>query len=452
MEETPKVQFHPDAAARFNELAQYILDSVKLFGPAQSPPSVRTELHPVVEIPAWDIIGEVKVEQSAVNPIGEEVARYWDSNGSRVGWEGEEFGKIKELARKFAGATPIKGQVSETFLCNETFNWLRSTLERQRTDALSDYIGNCCATVIEDHDIWIPVHQTYSSQDFTLGDVEFRTVSKAMMDDWFTRLFPEGIKEPSAAYAINRERSQIQAAIAARICVKAERLKAREIAQSAANEAVGLLRFLSPVNWSCRTVSYTQPLGKQNTLQSVELFVKDGSILNSNKEAIDQGPPAWSIDDAQKLFPGLLEDLQKLAADPRSTEFRRDLYDALQLHSRNSVAISVSHKIVFVIAAIESMLLKDSNEPIQKNLGERIAFMVGKTLDERKRIVASVDKFYQIRSQLIHHGREASATDVQAIDLFFIHAWWTFRHLLASLDQYKTKTELISTLEDRKLS
>jgi hypothetical protein len=452
MEETPKVQFHPDAAARFDELAQHILDSVKSFGPAHPPPSVKTEIHPVVEIPASDIIGEIKVDQSAVNLLGEEVARYWDANGFRVGWEGEEFGKIKELARKFAGVAPIKGQVSEAFLCNETFNWLRSTLERQRTDSLSEYIANGCASVIEDNEIWIPVYQTYSSQDFTLGEVEFRTVSKAMMDDWFHRLFPEGIKDPSAAYAINRERSQIQAAIAARICVKAERQRAREIAQSSANEAVGLLRFLSHVNWTCRIVSYSQPLGKQNTLQSVELFVKHGSILNSNKEAIDQGPPAWNIDDARGLSPGLFEDLQKLAADRRSTEFRRDLYDALQLYSRNPVAASVSHKIVFVIAAIESMLLKDSNEPIQKNLGERMAFLVGKSLDERKRIVANVDEFYRIRSRLIHHGREAGATDVQAIDLFFFLVWWTFRHLLASLDQHKTKAELISALEDRKLS
>jgi hypothetical protein len=107
---------------------------------------------------------------------------------------------------------------------------------------------------------------------------------------------------------------------------------------------------------------------------------------------------------------------------------------------------------VFVIAAIESLLLKDSNEPIQKNLGERMAFIVGKTLDERKPIVANVDEFYRIRSRLIHHGREATARDTAVIDAFFFNVWWTFRHLLASVDQYKTKTDLISTLEDRKLS
>jgi hypothetical protein len=332
------------------------------------------------------------------------------------------------------------------------FNWLRATLELERNDSLSNYIAGRCSVVIEDHEIWIPVHQTYSAQDFALGDVEFRRLSKAMMEEWFGRFFPEGIKDPGAAYAINRERSPMQGCIAARIRVKAERQKAREIAQIAANEAVGLLRFLSHVNWTCRIVSYCAPLGRQSSLLSVELFVKDGSIVNSNKEAIDQGPPGWNVDDARALSPGLLEAMQVLATDRRSTEFRRDLYDALQLYSRNSVATSVSHKMVFVIAAIESLLLKDSSEPIQKNLGERMAFIAGKTLEERKPIVANVEEFYRIRSRLIHHGREATATDIEVIDRFFFNVWWTFRHLIVSVEQYKTKAQLISALEDRKLS
>lgn len=452
MQEELKLQFHPDAVARFDQLAQEILQSVSSFGPAEHSPAVTSEFHPVVEIPVEDIVGEIKVQRSAVNRLGDEVGRYWDSKGLRVGWEHEGFERIKELAGRFETAAPIKGQVSHTFLCDEVFNWLRATLELERNDSLSDYIAGRCSVVIEDHEIWIPVHQTYSAQDFALGDVEFRTLSKAMMEEWFGRFFPEGIKDPGAAYAINRERSQIQGCIAARIPVKAERQKAREIAQIAANEAVGLLRFLSHVNWTCKIVSYCAPLGRQSSLLSVELFVRDGSILNSNKEAIDQGPPGWNVDDARALSPGLLEAIQMLAADRRSTEFRRNLYDALQLYSRNCVATSVSHKMVFVIAAIESLLLKDSSEPIQKNLGERMAFIAGKTLEERKSIVANVEEFYRIRSRLIHHGREATATDIEVIDRFFFNVWWTFRHLIASVEQYKTKAQLISVLEDRKLS
>jgi len=53
---------------------------------------------------------------------------------------------------------------------------------------------------------------------------------------------------------------------------------------------------------------------------------------------------------------------------------------------------------LFVAAAIESLLLKDPHEPIQKSLGERMAFLIGHSLAERKEIVKAVEGFYRIRS------------------------------------------------------
>lgn len=194
------------------------------------------------------------------------------------------------------------------------------------------------------------------------------------------------------------------------------------------------------------------PLGSENILQTVELFVKDGVIANASKGVIDQGPPGWNIDGALQISPQLLGKLQRLAADREGTEFRRDLYAVLQLHARNSVVAPVSHKIIFVVATIESLLLKDSNEPIQKNLGERMAFIIGNSLEQRKQIVTNVEDFYRIRSRLIHHGQEAGTKGMEVIDRFFFNVWWTLRHLVADVDKYKTKEELLSVLEDRKLS
>jgi hypothetical protein len=451
-EKPAKVVFHADAIARFNELAQELFSCVGSFGQAAPPPAAPHEIHPVIEIPASDIIEEIKVVRSAVNGLGEETGRYWESKGLLVGWEGDNFERIKKLARGFEKQSAIKGQISEEFLVDEVFNWLRGTLERERSDALCDHIAEQCSQAIEEQEIWIPVHGTYARDDFQLGGVEFRTVSKAMMEEWFARIPPEQRKDPGALYAIHRERSRMQGVIAARIRVKAELQKARETAHVAANEAIGLLRFLSHVNWTSKIVSYCAPLGRENTALAVELFVKNGAIANSRKTAIDQGHPSWDVDHARAMSPGVFESLQELAADRKKTAFRRDLYDALQLHSRNSVAASVSHKMVFVIASIESLLLRDSNEPIQKNLAERMAFIVGKTLDERKAIVTNVEEFYRIRSGLIHHGQEATVQDIQVIDKFFFYVWWTFRHLIAELDRYETKDQLLRHLEDLKLS
>jgi len=54
------------------------------------------------------------------------------------------------------------------------------------------------------------------------------------------------------------------------------------------------------------------------------------------------------------------------------------------IYSRNSIATDISDKLLFVLVALESMLLKDSNEPLQKNIGERMAFLVGDSAQSRK--------------------------------------------------------------------
>ncbi|MGI8770252.1 MAG: hypothetical protein ACR2JE_02330 [Acidobacteriaceae bacterium] len=183
-------------------------------------------------------------------------------------------------------------------------------------------------------------------------------------------------------------------------------------------------------------------------------MVENDAIQSINQSTIEQGPAAWNVDEARQMPPvfGLLEALHQLASRRNETEFRTDLFGALQLHARHSVSVEVSHKIVFVVAAAESLLLKDSHEPIQKNLGERMAFLIGSTLEERRDVIKNVEDFYNIRSGLIHHGRDIRDQDKEIIDKFFFNVWFSFSRLLAQVDQYQTRNEMLTTLENIKLS
>jgi hypothetical protein len=451
-QEETKIAFHPDAVARFAELAQAQLKSVKSFGGVETISIPQMEIHPVATITSDEINGEIKVVQSAFNGLGEEQGRYWTSKGLRVGWEGSDFEAIKDLASKMANASPIKGLVSTKFVLDEVFRWLKETLEVERRDALPDHIADCCSKAIKDYEIWVPVYRTYSGNEFDIGQVRFRTVSKALLDQSYKRIPEDIAKRPEVAVGINRKRARIQASLAACTQMRAEISRAREMAQFAAIEAINLLRFLSPANWTCKIVSHCLPVGQENTRQTMELLFTDGAISNMIEEVIEDGPAGWNVDEARQPFTGLLEALHQLALRKESTEFKRDLYKTFQLHSRNSVAIEVPHKILFVTAAIESLLLRSSHEPIQKNLGERMAFISGNSLEERKEIVKNVEDFYEIRSQIFHHGNSVSPGDVDIIEKFFLNVWFSLARLLERVDQYETKNKLLSALEDRKLS
>ena len=57
-----------------------------------------------------------------------------------------------------------------------------------------------------------------------------------------------------------------------------------------------------------------------------------------------------------------------------------------------------------IIGALEMILLRNDTEPIQQNIGERMAFVVGRNVNERKAIINNFRRIYSVRSKFLHHG------------------------------------------------
>ncbi|MGB8479114.1 MAG: hypothetical protein WCE63_09760 [Acidobacteriaceae bacterium] len=362
---------------------------------------------------------------------------------------------MKDLAKRLEQAAPLKNRVSERFLLDELFAWLQETLESKQEDPFVEFLAKKSSEAIAVHEIWIPVYRTYSSMDFAIGEVKFKIISPAMLERWYSRIPLEETKRaPEAVIALTRERSALQGTLAACVVVEAEPIKAAEVARAAADEAIAMVRFLSEVNWTCRITSYCLPIGKESTRTRMEMKVQNGEIRSIGKGVIEQGPSGWNVDGARKspINVGVLELLQDLASQRGTTELRTDVYGALQLHARASIATEVAHKLVFVVAAAESIFLRNASEPIQKNLGERMAFLIGQDLEERRKIIKNVDEFYGIRSGLIHHGKEVQDHQKDIVDEFFVNVWFSFVVLMRSAGQWRTRSDMFSALQDRKLA
>lgn len=460
MSESPQTQiaFHPEAAQRFNEIAEELLSTVGSFGPVRPPaPPPKSQIHPTFVFGPEHIIGDIKIEDRLVNGLGDETGRFWDSNGLRVGWGGAEYEAIQNFVRRLETAAPLKGRVSYKFLLDEAFDWLQQRLERKCQDSLTDHIAERCSREIREYEIWIPVYRTYSSREFSIGNVIFRTVSKALLDEFYSKAPKDKLEQPDIAMAVNRQRSAIQGSIAACVTVTAEYKKAHELAHTSAFEAIGLLRLLSPVNWTSRLVSHSLPVGRENTQGTTELLIEGGVLKSINKGTVERGPSGWNVDEAcvavAPIVPsGLLLLVDQLAKNRDATEFRRSLYDSMILYSRSSIESDISNKFVFVLAALESFLLRDGNEPIQSNLGERIAFLTANSVAERREIIRNVKDFYSIRSAFVHHGQSVTPEQRETVDKFFFSAWFCFVRLLTQMDRFTTKDELFTMLEEKKLA
>ena len=106
-------------------------------------------------------------------------------------------------------------------------------------------------------------------------------------------------------------------------------------------------------------------------------------------------------------------------------------------------------KIIYVLVAIESILLKDENEPIQKNIGERMAFLIENKPRERKNIINNIIEVYKIRSAFIHHGK--TIEDDEIISTFLKNSYVFFTILIQYIDKFDNKYKLIEKIEDIRL-
>jgi hypothetical protein len=446
------IQIHPDAAKRFNELAGALLAKVTPEPPsAPAAEGFRPDLYPVAKISEQDIIGEVQVTTSIADGPGEEVGRLFEHENRRLGLVGESFKSFVQLAVRIHEIEGLRDTTSVGFIRDTAFEWLEGKYKNTITEPYSEYVLKRAEEEIKDFEIWLPLHRTYLESSISMGSVVFRTITRKMMDECEART-PK--PDPETAMAVQlafaRDRSAVQGCAAAATKIRAERSKAIAIAREQVGSAVALLRFFSPANWTPKLRSYCALLGSENVRQRAELFLKDNSIVTYSRGALDQGAQ-WVLPNSYLAsFPGLLDRLQVLSAAPNRTLFRQDLYDALLMYSRNSVAIEPADKLVYILVGLESMLLRGENEPLAKNVGERLAFLVGESKEKRIAVKENAVEIYRHRSGFIHHGR--SIKDLGVLSTFMLNAWTCFNFLLVNMDRYQTKDQLIDWLEDRKMA
>jgi hypothetical protein len=154
-------------------------------------------------------------------------------------------------------------------------------------------------------------------------------------------------------------------------------------------------------------------------------------------------PSFWEIP-KEEHQQRLLQNLIAIFATEQRTDFQQRLFDALLIYSQNNVAKEPYEKLIFCLVAVESMLVKDPSEPIQDNIGERMAYILGETVQERLEIESLVKQVYAIRSKFVHHGQRP--TDMEVLARFMKKVWILFFHWILNHSAVSTKAELIEGL------
>lgn len=446
------IQLHPEAAQRFDELGRQLLLKVLPEPPlSKIQDTFRPDIHPVMHIPQHDVIGDVGVTQSIVNGAGEEVGRFFRNSVPKIGLIGNGFAALNELSERLQKVGHLRECASFEFLRDVVFEWVELAHKNDSAGALSEYVSKRVNDEVRDFEIWIPLYQTYLESTISMGRATLRTITREMMDEAEAKVpVPDAETAAAVRVAFARDRSAVQGCAGVVVRIRSEQKKAVETARQQADIVAALLRFLSPANWTPKLRSYCTPLGSENVRRRAELFIENASIRSYSRGVLDP-PQGWVLSKSYLVqFPGVLDRLSALALESKKTPFQQNLYDALLAYSRNSVAIEPADKLIYTLVALESILLRNENEPIGQNVSERMAFLCGDTLETRKAVVANAKEVYRLRSSFIHHGQ--SIKDVEALSTFMLNVWTCFYNLVMSAERYQTKDDLILAIENRKLA
>jgi hypothetical protein len=197
-----------------------------------------------------------------VDGLGNEVGRIWLLRGESVGLLDGGYQALKNIAKALERTLSLRTRVEIGFLVDEIFCWLQTALEQgPGAKPPMTPVSKYCEKEIQEDEVWVPLFRVHGRQQFSIGEVIFRNISSTMME----RFFDETGKPPltdAARHVLQRQRSQLQDHLAACVRQTAEKKTAQAIARLKAEEAIALLRFLSPANWVLGMQSYCLALGR----------------------------------------------------------------------------------------------------------------------------------------------------------------------------------------------
>ena len=212
------------------------------------------------------------------------------------------------------------------------------------------------------------------------------------------------------------------------------------------------LSGLKPLSRSC-ACSHVAVFGKQHHESTKHYLIKESKLVRIGQSIARDEDFAWqlSAERIEHTYAKQFARLDQLLTKQRS-DFQDSLFAVLLVYSRAALRSAIEDKLLYVVVALDSLLLRDDSEPIGDNVAVRIAWVIGQSTDDRAAIVRLVRAAYSLRSRFVHHGKiEWTDEDLETVRQFMRKAWLFFMQLIIDSERYTTRADFINTLERKKL-
>lgn len=448
------IKFHPSAACSLNNKANALVNLIEEFPKLKEVENnFPSDIHIATSITKNDIIGEIDLATSDYR--GNTIQRFFYSNERKYGLSEKNYSALHELAEQIHSIYAVRTMLSLLFVEKKLFSWITEKHKKATIhDLFTEYLSSEATSVVQKLSIWIPIANLEVQSAFTVSNSEIRPLSKSIIDKWCAKF--ENNTRDKNELALNRIeaiRKEYQGLAAVVTTITAEPEYATNYALEESQKITAALGIFSSAALIPDIKCTSCIKGSELIAKSTTFIECDDDKLQMISKIIDKSSMKfWRLrtQDIIEIRTIGLDTISAILKSDSPTNFEKSILNAIFIYSKAAFTADPIEKIVYILSSLESILLKNENEPIQQNLAERIAIINAQELEKRKFVIKTFKAVYSVRSKYLHHGH--SSSELQLVSDFLMQAFIFYTQLLANAFRFRTREDFINAIDDRKLS
>ena len=448
------IQIHPSAAKNFNKKAIELVKRIKEIPPEPNPVPKKfpSDVQIAASFDEKDIIGDVEVADS--NYRGEIVNRYFYIDKKRFGLDKNNYKKLINIAENIQALPKVRDKLSFSFVEQSLFSWISDIYKNNSSLSFIENLEKKAEEIIRTVTLWVPIAYLEVQIPFSISNSEIRPLTKDVLDTWENKIKSSSEDDRKHVHELfNRIRKDFQGFAAVVITLQAEPKHAFDFAIENARQITQVLGIFSGALLFRDVKCASKIKGSENIEKATVLYEYNNDNMAMTSAIMDKSSArTWKLSQKEIIDiqqAGLNKISFLLTAEPIN-QFQKSVLNSILIYSKAAFTSDPIEKIVYILASIESILLKNENEPIQQNLAERLAIFSSKELDQRKLIIKTIKSVYGIRSRYLHHG--STSSDLALISDFMRYVWIFIIMLLSQVEKFDTKEEFLINIDDHKLT
>jgi len=444
----PVLSLHEGAAAAFNSqmlglLSQVVRRKASIpFRPAFDPDFV-----PKVAINEEDISN---FEWTSFDTLSQTTSRFRKIGDEEIGLDSAAYEGIRKLASNVQKCDGFRQRVHARSIEDFVFD----TLVQWTAEGTS---ADFCQLLIEEFNkrvrkltVLVPLSGILTQLRVRVGNVEFMPFTRQFFDYFVAQFKGKEDYGETMVPMVEHYRGRLQGHCAAVLTLTAEDEHAKEVALAETENALSILRAFEPCIVHPLVPSTLRPLGREFRSRSECIVTTEKQFLPVSANESNSKPLVLDRNMLEMMGKSGLGNLVRLYNKKPRSEFENDLLSSVFVYSHSSLQPTPEERLLFVFRALESLLIKDKQEPLQTNIADRMAFIVTTNPEERQSIASVVVRAYGLRSDYVHHNR-ADGT-VELLSDFLCIVFRFFIVLLSSSEKYETRKDFFDEVARRKFA